>query len=141
MWYDFLLSLEQDFPKQERDPAWDMTTRIYPSSLSPRYVFDDYDENGEDEDSQKNSKKPRPVWLPNWYDACAIMISHGARDLMHRLDLSQSITGPDYSNVYATNSISEVFSPDQARALRQRYRAMDPPATPSFWSRIFPFKG
>jgi len=55
------------------------------------------------------------------------LISHGAKDILHRDVLSQSVRGPKYSYVYAMDFIIEVFTPDQARALQQCYKKMEPP--------------
>jgi hypothetical protein len=140
VWYDFLLSLETDFPKQQRDPAWDMTTYIDPSRPPPRYTDSDDDESNENEGARKASKKPKAVWLPNWYQACEILISHGAKNIMHRVTLSPSVRGPKYSYVYAMDSIMEIFTQDQARALRQCYKKIEPSIAPSIWSRFFPFR-
>jgi hypothetical protein len=105
VWYDFLLSLETNFPRRRRDPAWDMTPYIDPS------------------------QKPKAVWLPNWYQACEILISHGAKNIMHRVMLDPSV------NVYAMDSIIGIFSPDQARALQQCYKKIEPSIASSILSR------
>jgi hypothetical protein len=140
VWYDFLHSLRTDFPKQDRDPAWDMTTHIDPSRQPPRYTDSDDDESNKNEGTRKNSKKPKAAWLPNWYQACEILISHGAKDIMHRDVLSQSVRGPKYSYVYAMDFIIEVFTPDQAQALRQCYKKMEPSIASFTWSRFFSFR-
>jgi hypothetical protein len=141
VWYDFLLTLKQDFREKglPGDPAWDMSTYLDPSRLPLRCQGD---ENNENEEAQKDSNKPKAVWLPNWYEACEILISRGARDRMHKIVLSQSFkpfTRTQYSYILASDSIPKIFTPEQTRALWQRYKSMEPPIPSSIWSRIFPF--
>jgi hypothetical protein len=66
--------------EKDRDPAWDLITKIDPSLISPRYANSEAYRNNkhnEDKDAQNDSKNLEAVWLLNWYEACEILISHG----------------------------------------------------------------
>jgi hypothetical protein len=102
-----------------------MTTFINPSAEPFQYRDD-----GED---PSDTPKPKTVWLPNWYEACELMITYGAKEKMHAFSPRPS-SGDPY--IHAMGSIREVFTAEQADALSRLYETKEPPESLPLWSYI-----
>lgn len=116
VWYDFLLNLETDFPKEAQDPAWDMNLYIDPVAERIQYP--------EDEDNGDEVKRSKAVWLPDWNEACELMILAGANSMMHVL--KGDATYPRDRYLYTSNVFNEVFPPEQAGVLARLSKYEEP---------------
>jgi len=126
VWSEFIIRLAKYFAKGVQGPTWNMNNFIGPSAETLQY--------SEDGGVRNYAKLPKAVWLTNWYEACEIMISHGATEMVNVKFASQP--KPQYKRISATDVLSDVFRSDQVRALQQLYRSKDPPKSLPTWSKI-----
>jgi hypothetical protein len=124
VWYDFLLSLETDFPKKVQDPAWDMNLYLDPSAEQFQYP--------EDEENKDETNRPKAVWLPNWNEACELMILAGANALMHTVRAEGSKATEIH--IFTKDIFEDVFPPEQAQALIRLSRYKEAPK--GLWSHL-----